>query len=184
MQTSVFFAAKPIPISIPIGVVKSQYKSPSTLNDPPLKASESTMATKWSQKTVLLPPHNRGCHLVTPKILREIEQDLSGFKCGLAHFFLQHKSASLTIDENYDSDVRDDTETFLKRGGLQLGSIKWKAPMTCRHTLNHQCLVATSRFQLLTDVSIWALGRGYGFVSTGTMLLHAMLWLHLMECKL
>lgn len=28
---------------------------------------------------------------------------------------MQHTSASLTINENYDSDVRDDTETFLNR---------------------------------------------------------------------
>lgn len=28
---------------------------------------------------------------------------------------VQHTSASLTINENYDSDVRDDTETFLNR---------------------------------------------------------------------
>lgn len=28
---------------------------------------------------------------------------------------VQHTSASLTINENYDSDVQDDTETFLNR---------------------------------------------------------------------
>lgn len=28
---------------------------------------------------------------------------------------VQHTSASLTINENYDSDVRDDTETFLNK---------------------------------------------------------------------
>uniref|UniRef100_A0A0A9F6B9 Uncharacterized protein n=1 Tax=Arundo donax TaxID=35708 RepID=A0A0A9F6B9_ARUDO len=42
----------------------------------------------------------------------------------MAHLFLlvkwscstvQHTSASLTINENYDSDVQDDTETFLNR---------------------------------------------------------------------
>lgn len=31
------------------------------------------------------------------------------------HILVQHTSASLTINENYDSDVRDDTETFLNR---------------------------------------------------------------------
>ena len=30
-------------------------------------------------------------------------------------FPVQHTSASLTINENYDSDVRDDTETFLSK---------------------------------------------------------------------
>ena len=28
---------------------------------------------------------------------------------------VQHTSASLTLNENYDSDVRDDTETFLNK---------------------------------------------------------------------
>ncbi|KAG6419924.1 hypothetical protein SASPL_116437 [Salvia splendens] len=72
-------------------------------------------APKWAQKTITIPAQRRGCHLITSKILKEIGQDLSGFKCGLAHFFLQHTSASLTINENYDSDVRDDTETFLNK---------------------------------------------------------------------
>nr|BAJ97990.1 predicted protein [Hordeum vulgare subsp. vulgare] len=126
------------------------------------------MAAKWAQKTVVIPAQRRGCHLITPKVLREIEGDLSGFKCGLAHLFLQHTSASLTINENYDSDVQADTETFLNkivpevsalifflsylkvflhcvliiaRADLLLGSILWKDRMTCQHILNHQCLV-------------------------------------------
>uniref|UniRef100_A0A0E0CGZ5 Secondary thiamine-phosphate synthase enzyme n=1 Tax=Oryza meridionalis TaxID=40149 RepID=A0A0E0CGZ5_9ORYZ len=78
-------------------------------------AAHFSMAAKWAQKTVVIPAQRRGCHLITPKILREIEADLSGFKCGLAHLFLQHTSASLTINENYDSDVQADTETFLNR---------------------------------------------------------------------
>ncbi|KAJ6793226.1 Uncharacterized protein M6B38_111660 [Iris pallida] len=85
-----------------------------------------SMAAKWAQKTVVIPPHRRGCHLVTSKILREIEQDLSGFKCGLAHLFLQHTSASLTINENYDSDVQDDTETFLNKIVPEGRSAPWK----------------------------------------------------------
>jgi secondary thiamine-phosphate synthase enzyme len=68
---------------------------------------------KWAQKTVTLPPHTRGCHLVTPLIVKEIEAELAHFKCGLAHLFLQHTSASLTINENYDSDVLEDVETWL-----------------------------------------------------------------------
>ncbi|XP_040376444.1 glycerophosphodiester phosphodiesterase GDPDL7-like [Oryza brachyantha] len=90
------------------------------------------MAAKWAQKTVVIPAQRRGCHLVTPKILREIEGDLSGFKCGLAHLFLQHTSASLTINENYDSDVQADTETFLNRIVPEGRSAPWK------HTLEGQ----------------------------------------------
>ncbi|KAK1406685.1 hypothetical protein QVD17_42211 [Tagetes erecta] len=96
------------------GIKKSPVKS-----DPP-----SIM--KWAQKTITLPPHKRGCHLITPKILKEVGEDLSGFKCGLANLFLQHTSASLTINENYDSDVRADTETFLNTIVPEGGSAPWK----------------------------------------------------------
>ncbi|ONK68769.1 uncharacterized protein A4U43_C05F15810 [Asparagus officinalis] len=89
-------------------------------------ADSKSMAAKWAQKTVVLPPQKRGCHLVTSKIMKDIEQDLSGFKCGLAHFFLQHTSASLTINENYDSDVQHDTETFLNRIVPEGRSAPWK----------------------------------------------------------
>ncbi|KAF5462292.1 hypothetical protein F2P56_018312, partial [Juglans regia] len=120
MQTSsVFLTAKPF--SAPVRV-RSLY-SPSTAKDP---GSMSAAAPKWAQKTITLPPQRRGCHLITPKIMKEIAQDLSEFQCGLAHLFLQHTSASLTINENYDSDVRDDTETFLNRIVPEGRSAPWK----------------------------------------------------------
>ncbi|KAJ4798914.1 UPF0047 protein YjbQ [Rhynchospora pubera] len=104
--------------------VKSHYAPisvPSTSSD--------SMAAKWAQKTVVIPPQRRGCHLITPKVLKDIEQDLAGFKCGLAHFFLQHTSASLTINENYDSDVQADTETFLSRIVPEGHSAPWRHTM-------------------------------------------------------
>jgi secondary thiamine-phosphate synthase enzyme len=39
--------------------------------------------------------------------------ELAGFRCGLLHVFIQHTSASLTINENADSDVRRDMESSL-----------------------------------------------------------------------
>ncbi|KAL6573397.1 hypothetical protein OROHE_001856 [Orobanche hederae] len=84
------------------------------------------IAPKWAQKTVTIPAKRRGCHHITSEILKEIKEDLSGFKCGLAHFFLQHTSASLTVNENYDPDVRYDTETFLNRIVPEGRSAPWK----------------------------------------------------------
>ncbi|KAL8486888.1 hypothetical protein ACS0TY_010584 [Phlomoides rotata] len=72
-------------------------------------------------------------------ILKEIGQDLSGFKCGLAHFFLQHTSASLTVNENYDSDVRDDTETFLNKVVPEGRSAPWKHTMEDLGSLEQFC---------------------------------------------
>ncbi|RMZ55661.1 hypothetical protein APUTEX25_000244, partial [Auxenochlorella protothecoides] len=54
-----------------------------------------------------------GCHLVTSDIVREINPLLKGIHAGLCHIFIQHTSASLTINENADPDVRADMETFL-----------------------------------------------------------------------
>ncbi|OAY74362.1 UPF0047 protein YjbQ [Ananas comosus] len=124
-SSALFSAAKP-PSSLRrarVRLTSSQYNPASA---PTSKSKESSMAAKWAQKTVVIPPQRRGCHLVTSNILREIEQDLSGFKCGLAHLFLQHTSASLTINENYDADVQDDTETFLNRIVPEGRSAPWK----------------------------------------------------------
>ncbi|CAO2839609.1 unnamed protein product [Amaranthus hypochondriacus] len=102
------------------------------VQSPAKDTSSSSMAAtspKWAQKTITLSPYRRGCHLITSKVLKEIEKDLSEFNCGLAHLFLQHTSASLTINENYDPDVQEDTETFLNRIVPEGSSAPW------RHTI-------------------------------------------------
>ncbi|KAK2661020.1 hypothetical protein Ddye_007553 [Dipteronia dyeriana] len=122
MQSSALFSA--VKINPPPPRVKALYTAnPGTVDDRNHMAASNP---KWAQKTITLPPHRRGCHLITPKIVKEIKQDLSEFKCGLAHLFLQHTSASLTINENYDSDVRDDTETFLNKIVPEGRSAPWK----------------------------------------------------------
>ncbi|KAI9230143.1 MAG: hypothetical protein DHS80DRAFT_12802 [Piptocephalis tieghemiana] len=68
----------------------------------------------WKQVNISLKAKKRGCHLVTEEILSQLPQ-LSTYRVGLAHFFLQHSSASLTLNENYDSDVRKDMEMMLNR---------------------------------------------------------------------
>ncbi len=62
------------------------------------------------QRTLTLPPLPRGIHLIT----RQIEPEIHGITTGIAHLFLQHSSASLAINENYDPDVRRDVEHFLR----------------------------------------------------------------------
>ncbi|KAL9448789.1 hypothetical protein AB3S75_010848 [Citrus x aurantiifolia] len=125
--SALFSAVKVKPPSSPPVRVKALFtKNPGsgTLKN----SNPNPMASnpRWAQKTVTLPPLRRGCHLITPKIVKEIAQDLSEFKCGLAHLFLLHTSASLTINENYDSDVRDDTETFLNKIVPEGRSAPWK----------------------------------------------------------
>ena len=63
----------------------------------------------WIQKTLILTPRPRGFHLVTREIIEQLPE-LGAFRVGLAHFFLQHTSASLTVNENADPDVRRDMD--------------------------------------------------------------------------
>jgi secondary thiamine-phosphate synthase enzyme len=63
----------------------------------------------WEQKTIHLQAKPRGFHLVTRELLQQLPE-LARFHAGLAHFFIQHTSASLTINENADPDVRLDME--------------------------------------------------------------------------
>lgn len=63
----------------------------------------------WFQTDLRLAPRRRGFHLITP----EIEAALRGmpeFRVGLLHVFIQHTSASLSINENADPDVPRDLE--------------------------------------------------------------------------
>ncbi|MFZ5604630.1 MAG: secondary thiamine-phosphate synthase enzyme YjbQ [Pseudomonadota bacterium] len=69
----------------------------------------------WFQQSIQLQPRRRGFHLVTREILPQIERELRTLRIGLAHFFLQHTSASLTINENADPDVRVDFESYFNR---------------------------------------------------------------------
>ncbi|HWP00811.1 MAG TPA: secondary thiamine-phosphate synthase enzyme YjbQ [Methylococcus sp.] len=64
----------------------------------------------WLQKTIVLKARPRGFHLITEELLSHLPE-LARFRQGIAHFFIQHTSASLTINENYDPDVRRDLES-------------------------------------------------------------------------
>jgi len=63
----------------------------------------------WTQKTIRLQAKPRGFHLVTREVVDQLPE-LAGFRIGMAHFFIQHTSASLSINENADPDVRRDME--------------------------------------------------------------------------
>lgn len=64
----------------------------------------------WLQKNISLKAKPRGFHLITTELLSQLPE-LGLFRVGLAHFFIQHTSASLTINENADPDVRRDLES-------------------------------------------------------------------------
>jgi secondary thiamine-phosphate synthase enzyme len=66
----------------------------------------------WSQHEITLRPRPRGVHLVTSEITEALPA-LRELRVGLAHIFIRHTSASLTLNENASPDVRRDFETWL-----------------------------------------------------------------------
>lgn len=68
----------------------------------------------WLQRTVHLPPRSRGFHIVTDEVTKALPE-LSGIRAGLLHLWLQHTSASLSVNENADPLVMGDLEAFLRR---------------------------------------------------------------------
>lgn len=68
----------------------------------------------WFQKTIQLKPRRRGFHLITDEIEQQIPE-LHQYHVGLAHCFIQHTSASLTINENADPTVRSDMESHFNQ---------------------------------------------------------------------
>lgn len=74
----------------------------------------------WIQKEFGLAPKQRGFHLVTREVLGELPE-LEQLAVGLLHLFIQHTSASLTVNENADPDVRVDMETFFNSIAPEVG---------------------------------------------------------------
>jgi secondary thiamine-phosphate synthase enzyme len=68
----------------------------------------------WVQKEVALKSRNRGFHLITEELLREVPE-LKSVNIGLMNILLKHTSASLTINENADPLVRADFESYFNQ---------------------------------------------------------------------
>lgn len=68
----------------------------------------------WLSKEITLKARGRGFHLITEEIFNKCPE-ISGFSVGLVNLFLQHTSASITINENADPSVRSDFSSWLRR---------------------------------------------------------------------
>lgn len=69
---------------------------------------------KLFQQQFQLKPRKRGFHLITAEVLQTFPQ-LREISIGMCQVFIQHTSASLTINENADPTVRQDFETFFNK---------------------------------------------------------------------
>ncbi|MFL5884438.1 MAG: secondary thiamine-phosphate synthase enzyme YjbQ [Thermoleophilaceae bacterium] len=68
----------------------------------------------WVQREVRLDPRPRGFHLVTGEVESAVPE-LRDIRVGIAHVFIRHTSASLTLNENASPDVRRDFETWFSQ---------------------------------------------------------------------
>lgn len=66
------------------------------------------------QRTLTLKERKRGCHLITEEIIRSMPE-INMLKTGICQVFIQHTSASLTINENADPSVRNDFEMYFNK---------------------------------------------------------------------
>lgn len=66
----------------------------------------------WTQRTLRLAARRRGFHIITGEVIEALPE-LAEISVGVLHLFIQHTSASLSINENADSDVPLDLESSL-----------------------------------------------------------------------
>ena len=67
----------------------------------------------WRQSEILLAAKPRGFHLITDEVVKGLE--LADLTVGLLHLFIQHTSASLTLNENASREVLADFERWFRR---------------------------------------------------------------------
>ena len=69
---------------------------------------------KIYQETISLPRRRRGYHLITDEVISALP-GIKTLNTGICQIFIQHTSASLTINENADPTVRTDFEMFFNK---------------------------------------------------------------------
>lgn len=71
-----------------------------------------TIATPiWLEREMTLPGRPRGFHLITDEVVSELPE-LRSLRCGIAHIFIAHTSAALTVNENIASEVLADFRSW------------------------------------------------------------------------
>ncbi|KAI4741369.1 UPF0047 domain protein [Aureobasidium sp. EXF-12298] len=83
----------------------------------PTSTSYSTQGShtmSWTQKQFTLPAKARGSYLITDTVYEKVPE-IKEYKVGILQLFVQHTSCALSLNENYDEDVRDDMSDALDR---------------------------------------------------------------------
>ncbi|WP_426585752.1 secondary thiamine-phosphate synthase enzyme YjbQ [Mucilaginibacter sp. R-33] len=69
---------------------------------------------KIFQQMLQLRERKRGFHLITAEVINALPQ-IHELKTGICQVFIQHTSASLTVNENADPTVRQDFEMYFSK---------------------------------------------------------------------
>ncbi|KAI1492448.1 hypothetical protein F5X96DRAFT_377648 [Biscogniauxia mediterranea] len=90
-----------------------------TDNHAPLPSPPSSIMS-WTQKHFTLPPRSRGSYLVTDHVVAAVPE-IRQYRVGLLNLFVQHTSCALSLNENWDDDVRADMSDALDRIAPEAG---------------------------------------------------------------
>jgi secondary thiamine-phosphate synthase enzyme len=69
---------------------------------------------KIYQQTLQLRQRKRGFHIITAEVVNALPQ-INDIKMGICQVFIQHTSASLSVNENADPTVRQDFEMYFNK---------------------------------------------------------------------
>ncbi|KAI0396879.1 UPF0047-domain-containing protein [Xylariaceae sp. FL0594] len=105
------FAYNKYRAAVVVGVAPDVTPSPLTSS---ATTTTTTSTTMWFQKQFSLPARSRGSYLVTSEVLEALPE-IRQFKVGLLNLFVQHTSCALSLNENWDKDVRADMSDALDR---------------------------------------------------------------------
>ncbi|KAM0788128.1 hypothetical protein ACM66B_001293 [Microbotryomycetes sp. NB124-2] len=69
------------------------------------------------QTEIQLQKRDKGCYLITNEILdnKELASAVRETAIGMLHLFVKHTSAGLTVNENFDHDVRTDMDMAMDK---------------------------------------------------------------------
>lgn len=110
--TILFFAL--ISIAFLPGIFHSLWTLPlSLIFSSPSGPTDIRMGS-WFQKQFTLPSKSRGSYLITDHVVSSLPE-LKQYKVGLLNLFIQHTSCALSLNENWDDDVRADMSDALDR---------------------------------------------------------------------
>ncbi|KAI0871179.1 UPF0047-domain-containing protein [Hypoxylon argillaceum] len=87
---------------------------------PPKRDVTPPPVTMWFQKQFTLPPRSRGSYLITSEVMDALPE-IRSYKVGILNLFVQHTSCALSLNENWDEDVRADMSDALDRIAPEAG---------------------------------------------------------------